>query len=129
MSFLSDQPIVEPSWRGHLDTRMDALHLIHAARHGFIRLVPRRPSAAEMRQIVDAGALFVFEVKGSFNNWNGTHMCVCDFVVMLTRQLDYSTQWTHLNNGMRRGGYTVGTLSCMTRILLNLSFRIPSLRL
>ncbi|KAF5312086.1 hypothetical protein D9619_003865 [Psilocybe cf. subviscida] len=89
MSLLSEQSIAEPSWRGHLDTRMDALHLIHAARLGYITLVPRRPSAGEMRQIVDAGALFVFEVKGSFNNWN-----------------DYSTQWTHLNNGMRRGGYT-----------------------
>lgn len=72
MSFLSEQSIAEPSWRGHLDTRMDALHLIHAARLGYITLVPRRPSAGEMRQIVDAGALFVFEVKGSFNNWNGT---------------------------------------------------------
>ncbi|KAJ7855764.1 Gti1/Pac2 family-domain-containing protein [Mycena olivaceomarginata] len=61
----SSQPTDIPPFYGAVETTMNALRLIHAARQGVIPRVTRRLNDAERRTMIKSGAVFVFSVEES----------------------------------------------------------------
>ncbi|TBU50451.1 Gti1/Pac2 family-domain-containing protein [Dichomitus squalens] len=61
MAMSTDTPLFE----GFVDTTMDALRLIEAARRGLIPRVTRRLNDFERRTMVKSGAVFIFSVEES----------------------------------------------------------------
>ncbi|KAI0714279.1 Gti1/Pac2 family-domain-containing protein [Cerioporus squamosus] len=61
MAMSTDTPLFE----GFVDTTMDALRLIEAARRGMIPRVTRRLNDFERRTMVKSGAVFIFSVEES----------------------------------------------------------------
>ncbi|KAJ6468298.1 Gti1/Pac2 family-domain-containing protein [Mycena sanguinolenta] len=60
----SSQPTDVPFY-GAVETTMNALRLIHAAREGVIPRITRRLNDAERRSMIKSGAVFVFSVEES----------------------------------------------------------------
>ncbi|KAJ7352275.1 Gti1/Pac2 family-domain-containing protein [Mycena albidolilacea] len=61
----SSQPTDVPPFYGAVETTMNALRLIHAARQGVIPRITRRLNDAERRTMIKSGAVFVFSVEES----------------------------------------------------------------
>nr|GAT58323.1 predicted protein [Mycena chlorophos] len=61
----SSQPSDVPPFYGAVETTMNALRLIHAARQGIIPRITRRLNDAERRSMIKSGAVFVFSVEES----------------------------------------------------------------
>ncbi|KAJ7056777.1 Gti1/Pac2 family-domain-containing protein [Mycena amicta] len=61
----SSQPSDIPPFYGSVETTMNALRLIHAARQGIIPRITRRLNDAERRTMIKSGAVFVFSVEES----------------------------------------------------------------
>ncbi|KAJ7116594.1 Gti1/Pac2 family-domain-containing protein [Mycena epipterygia] len=61
----SSQPTDIPPFYGAVETTMNALRLIHAARQGVIPRITRRLNDAERRAMIKSGAVFVFSVEES----------------------------------------------------------------
>ncbi|CAK5268686.1 unnamed protein product [Mycena citricolor] len=61
----SSQPTDVPPFFGAVETTMNALRLIHAARQGVIPRITRRLNDAERRTMIKSGAVFVFSVEES----------------------------------------------------------------
>ncbi|KAJ6577565.1 Gti1/Pac2 family-domain-containing protein [Mycena capillaripes] len=61
----SSQPTDIPPFYGAVETTMNALRLIHAARQGVIPRITRRLNDAERRSMIKSGAVFVFSVEES----------------------------------------------------------------
>ncbi|KAJ7220294.1 Gti1/Pac2 family-domain-containing protein [Mycena pura] len=61
----SSQPTDVPPFYGAVETTMNALRLIHAARQGVIPRITRRLNDAERRAMIKSGAVFVFSVEES----------------------------------------------------------------
>ncbi|KAJ7173952.1 Gti1/Pac2 family-domain-containing protein [Mycena crocata] len=61
----SSQPTDIPPFYGAVETTMNALRLIHAARQGVIPRITRRLNDAERRTMIKSGAVFVFSVEES----------------------------------------------------------------
>lgn len=69
----SSQPTNIPPFYGAVETTMNALRLIHAARQGVIPRITRRLNDAERRTMIKSGAVFVFSVEESgIKRWTGT---------------------------------------------------------
>ncbi|KAF9475449.1 hypothetical protein BDN70DRAFT_814106 [Pholiota conissans] len=54
-----------PSFTGYVETTVNALRLIHAARQGVIPRITRRLNDSERRTMIKSGAVFVFGVEES----------------------------------------------------------------
>src|ERR1700733_9884601 len=54
-----------PPFTGYVETTINALCLIHAARQGLIPRITRRLNDAERRTMIKSGAVFVFGVEES----------------------------------------------------------------
>ncbi|KAF7311993.1 hypothetical protein MIND_00211200 [Mycena indigotica] len=68
----SSQPSDIPPFYGAVETTMNALRLIHAARQGIIPRITRRLNDAERRSMIKSGAVFVFSVEESgIKRWTG----------------------------------------------------------
>ncbi|KAJ7803028.1 Gti1/Pac2 family-domain-containing protein [Mycena leptocephala] len=61
----SSQPTDIPPFYGAVETTMNALRLIRAARQGVIPRITRRLNGAERRTMIKSGAVFVFNVEES----------------------------------------------------------------
>ncbi|KAJ7284393.1 Gti1/Pac2 family-domain-containing protein [Mycena rebaudengoi] len=61
----SSLPTDIPPFYGAVETTMNALRLIHAARQGVIPRITRRLNDAERRTMIKSGAVFVFSVEES----------------------------------------------------------------
>ncbi|KAK7032743.1 Gti1/Pac2 family-domain-containing protein [Favolaschia claudopus] len=61
----SSQPTDVPPFYGAVETTMNALRLIHAARQGVIPRITRRLNDSERRTMIKSGAVFVFSVEES----------------------------------------------------------------
>ncbi|KAJ6553561.1 Gti1/Pac2 family-domain-containing protein [Mycena vulgaris] len=61
----SSHPTDIPPFYGAVETTMNALRLIHAARQGVIPRITRRLNDAERRTMIKSGAVFVFSVEES----------------------------------------------------------------
>ncbi len=76
-------PEVEPFY-GYVETTVNTLHLIHAARHGVIPRITRRLDDSEQRDMVKSGSVFIFSIKESgIKRWTGElHMEeVCHWLI------------------------------------------------
>ena len=61
-----------PPFIGYVETTVNALRLIHAARQGIIPLITRRLNDSERRDMIKSGAVFVFCVQESqIKRWTG----------------------------------------------------------
>ncbi|KAF7375292.1 hypothetical protein MSAN_00416000 [Mycena sanguinolenta] len=70
------QPTDVPFY-GAVETTMNALRLIHAAREGVIPRITRRLNDAERRSMIKSGAVFVFSVEESgIKRWTGSQLFV-----------------------------------------------------
>ncbi|KAJ6456324.1 Gti1/Pac2 family-domain-containing protein [Mycena vitilis] len=68
----SSQPTDIIPFSGAVETTVNALRLIHAARQGVIPRVTRRLNNAERRSMVKSGAVFIFSVEESgIKRWTG----------------------------------------------------------
>lgn len=64
-----------PPFIGHVETTVNALRLIYAARQGVIPRITRRLNDAERRTMIKSGAVFVFSVEESgIKRWTGKSM-------------------------------------------------------
>ncbi|KIK50654.1 hypothetical protein GYMLUDRAFT_182460 [Collybiopsis luxurians FD-317 M1] len=54
-----------PYFHGYVETTMDALQLIYAARQGIIPRITRRLNHTERGVMIKSGAVFIFSVKES----------------------------------------------------------------
>ena len=71
----SSQPTDVPPFYGAVETTMNALRLIHAARQGVIPRITRRLNDAERRAMIKSGAVFVFSVEESgIKRWTGSFL-------------------------------------------------------
>ncbi|PPQ95441.1 hypothetical protein CVT26_008460 [Gymnopilus dilepis] len=61
---MSSNPDVPP-FTGYVETTVNALRLIHAARQGVIPRITRRLNDSERRSMIKSGAVFVFSVEES----------------------------------------------------------------
>ncbi|KAF7356391.1 hypothetical protein MVEN_00971700 [Mycena venus] len=61
----SSQPTAVPPFYGAVETTLNALRLIHAARQGLIPRITRRLDDAKRRTMIKSGAVFVFSVEES----------------------------------------------------------------
>lgn len=61
---MSSNPDVPP-FTGYVETTVNALRLIHAARQGVIPRITRRLNDSERRTMIKSGAVFVFSVEES----------------------------------------------------------------
>lgn len=62
---------VEPFY-GYVETTVNALRLIHAARQGVIPRITRRLNDSERRDMIKSGSVFVFSVEESgIKRWTG----------------------------------------------------------
>ena len=61
-----------PPFMGYVETTVNALRLIHAARQGVIPRITRRLNDSERRSMIKSGAVFVFSVEESgIKRWTG----------------------------------------------------------
>ena len=61
-----------PPFIGYVETTVDALRLVHAARQGIIPRITRRLNDSERRTMIKSGAIFVFYVQESqIKRWTG----------------------------------------------------------
>jgi len=61
-----------PLFIGYIETTMDALRIILAARLGIIPRITRRLNDSERRTMIKSGAVFVFSVEESgIKRWTG----------------------------------------------------------
>ena len=61
-----------PPFIGYVETTLNALRLIHAARQGVIPRITRRLNDSERRTMIKSGAVFVFCVQESqIKRWTG----------------------------------------------------------
>jgi Gti1/Pac2 family len=61
-----------PPFTGYVETTVNALRLIHAARQGVIPRITRRLNDSERRTMIKSGAVFVFSVEESgIKRWTG----------------------------------------------------------
>jgi len=61
-----------PPITGYVETTVNALRLIHAARQGVIPRITRRLNESERRSMIKSGAVFVFSVEESgIKRWTG----------------------------------------------------------
>ena len=61
-----------PPFIGYVETTVNALRLIHAARQGVIPRITRRLNDNERRTMIKSGAVFVFSVEESgIKRWTG----------------------------------------------------------
>jgi hypothetical protein len=68
---MSSNPDVPP-FTGYVESTVNALRLIHAARQGVIPRITRRLNDAERRTMIKSGAVFVFSVEESgIKRWTG----------------------------------------------------------
>lgn len=68
---MSSNPDVPP-FIGYVETTVNALRLIHAARQGVIPRITRRLNDNERRTMIKSGAVFVFSVEESgIKRWTG----------------------------------------------------------
>jgi hypothetical protein len=71
---MMSNPDVSP-FTGYVETTVNALCLIHAARQGVIPCITRRLNDSECRTVIKSGAVFVFGVEeGGIERWTGTHL-------------------------------------------------------
>lgn len=64
-----------PPFTGYVETTVNALRLIHAARSGVIPRITRRLNDAERRSMIKSGAVFVFSVEESgIKRWTGQYL-------------------------------------------------------
>ncbi len=56
---------LEPTWRGHVNTTMDALILFEACLLGRMNHVPRRPHDRERDSLIRSGNAFIYEEHSS----------------------------------------------------------------
>lgn len=71
MTSNSSAPHVPP-FIGFVETTVNALRLIHAARQGVIPRITRRLNDTERRTMIKSGAVFVFSVEESgIKRWTG----------------------------------------------------------
>ncbi len=62
-----------PPFTGYVETTVNALRLIHAARQGVIPRITRRLNDSERRTMIKSGSVFVFSVEESgIKRWTGT---------------------------------------------------------
>ncbi len=59
------QVALEPTWRGHVNTTMDALVLFEACLLGRMNHVPRRPQDRERDNLIRSGNVFIYEEHSS----------------------------------------------------------------
>ena len=59
------QVALEPTWRGHVNTTMDALVLFEACLMGRMNHVPRRPHDRERDDLIRSGNVFIYEEHSS----------------------------------------------------------------
>ncbi|KAK7037768.1 hypothetical protein VNI00_010729 [Paramarasmius palmivorus] len=64
MTSTSSSPDVPP-FHGYVETTVNALRLIHAARQGVIPRITRRLNDTERRSMIKSGAVFIFSVEES----------------------------------------------------------------
>ena len=70
---MSSNPDVPP-FTGYVETTVNALRLIHAARQGLIPRITRRLNDSERRSMIKSGAVFVFSVEESgIKRWTGPY--------------------------------------------------------
>ena len=70
-SKMTSNPDVPP-FIGYVETTLNALRLIHAARQGVIPRITRRLNDSERRTMIKSGAVFVFCVQESqIKRWTG----------------------------------------------------------
>jgi hypothetical protein len=68
---MANNPDVPP-FTGYVETTVNALRLIHAARQGMIPRIAQRLNGLERRTMIKSGAVFVFSVKESgIKRWTG----------------------------------------------------------
>lgn len=61
-----------PPFTGYVETTVNALRLIHAARQGVIPRITRRLNDSERRTMIKSGAVFIFSVDESgIKRWTG----------------------------------------------------------
>jgi Gti1/Pac2 family transcription factor len=61
-----------PPFVGYVETTVNALRLIHAARQGVIPRITRRLNDNERRSMIKSGSVFVFSVEESgIKRWTG----------------------------------------------------------
>lgn len=78
---MSSNPDVPP-FIGYVETTVNALRLIHAARQGVIPRITRRLNDNERRSMIKSGAVFVFSVEESgIKRWTGK--CSLNFLLAL----------------------------------------------
>jgi hypothetical protein len=56
---------LQPTWRGHIRTTMDALILFEACLEGRLSHVPRRPHDREREELIKSGNVFIYEEHSS----------------------------------------------------------------
>lgn len=71
---VSSPASVSPSFHGYVETTIDALRLIYAARQGVIPRITRRFSNLERERLIKSGAVFVFNVReAGITRWTGVY--------------------------------------------------------
>ena len=61
-----------PTFIGFVETTVDALRLVHAARQGIIPRITQRLNDSERRTMIKSGAVFIFWVEESqIERWTG----------------------------------------------------------
>ncbi|KAF7290479.1 hypothetical protein MKEN_01498500 [Mycena kentingensis (nom. inval.)] len=86
---------------GLVETPLDALRLVIAARHGIIPLTPRRLDAEDRRERIRSGAVFVFHVRTSgINRWTDGRPWSLSFdtgrfLLYYQRPADVDRRYTH----------------------------------
>ena len=68
---MSSNPDVPP-FIGYVETTIDALRVVHAARQGIIPRITRRLNDSERRAMIKSGSVFVFCMQESqIKRWTG----------------------------------------------------------
>ena len=82
MASSSSQPSIPP-FIGYVETTLNALRLVHAARQGVIPRITRRLNDTERRTMIRSGAVFVFSVEESgIKRWTGTFSTMLTLVAL-----------------------------------------------
>ncbi len=90
MAATSSSPDVPP-FIGYVESTVNALRLIHAARQGVIPRITRRLNDTERRTMIKSGAVFVFSVdESTIKRWTGEYIGISRLSFDLTDcQTDY----------------------------------------
>jgi len=111
---MSSNPDVPP-FTGYVETTVNALRLIHAARQGVIPRITRRLNDAERRTMIKSGAVFVFSVEESgIKRWTGVWLsskqsCMANLVS------DHQLRWPPLVAIPNRGQLSCRLCCCNVR--------------